>query len=258
MNKSQLRMNEDDIRANIKILGPQGTFEKDARSYLTEDFAVGWTLYPATVKLRDADCWTYYKGNEWVLSTVNRITRDCRKAVPKVVPKVHGTQIGRRMAQRIIQVERFFERPNTNKEGFFEIREKFIRDLLIVGRGCIEKVVKPISRMVTEIYNVDACQLKLMADQHGTLRKKDTYRLQSIRAKEDVYFDFDEMMFVCLDASTRSMYGVKILDGIANSVAADILRSTFNSNYFVNGAAADGILGLEGLPDKALQKFRTY
>jgi HK97 family phage portal protein len=232
-------------------------FTKASAAYL-DDFSVGETLYPALIRLTDKDCWQLYKGNDWITATVNRIVTDCVKVQPKVLPKDDGSKISGRLQKRILEVQNFLDAPNPNKEAFFEIREKTIRDLLIIGRGCIEKVLSP-ARKVKEIYSTSPEYIKIQADQHGTLPDKKTYILRHWR-KDSVptYFDIDQLIYMTHMPISKSAYGIRILDAIANTVAADILRATYNANFFLNGAEAAGIIGLEGMNNKELKKFQNY
>lgn len=228
---------------------------------ILEDFSVGKVLQPSIVKLRDEDCWSLYRGNEWIMSAVNRIVADCIKVTPKIAPKDKTRKMSGRLSKRIAIIQDFLDNPNNNKESFFEVREKVIRDLLIYGRGTMEKKLSG-SRRLVEVYGVCSKNIKLQADQHGTLPDSQAYRYEYTQSNnpnnQPIFFDIDEMIFMVLHPCSATAYGLKTLDGIANAVAADILRSAFNANYFVNGAEANGLMSLEGLSKSELKKFRDY
>ncbi len=230
---------------------------KSSRSFV-EDISVGDTTRPSLVKLTDADCWNIYRGNDWILAVVNRITRDCVKVKPRIVPKQKDKDITGRLKKRIEVIEKFLDNPNDNKESFADIREKTIRDELVFGRTAIEKVLNPFSRNLKEIYAQSPKNLYLNTDSSGNLRPTRTYKLEPYGLKDPIYWDIDEMVFIVHNPVSNSSYGLKILDGIANTVASDMLRANHNSNYFLNGAEAAGIIGLEGMSDKNLNKFRSY
>jgi HK97 family phage portal protein len=225
-------------------------------------------IQPGVVKLEDDDAWNLFKGNEWVFATVNRIVRDCTKANPEVVPSDKTVKMSGRLKQRIKNVQDFLANPNNNKESFSEIREKAILNMLVFGRGIIEKVIDPESRIVQEIYALTPKNLKIKADIHGNIPSKDAYIIdpplnKAAKPNQDdknigtIKYDIDELIFMVLNCNTESFYGIKILDIIANSVATDILRAAFNANFFLNGAETSGILSVEGMEKNRLDKFRS-
>lgn len=228
---------------------------KSATGFI-EDMQFGDTVQPSLVKLSDEDCWNLYKGNDHILSTVNRIVRDCVKVPMRIVPRDRNKKITSAVQRRIDLVQKFFDNPNSNKESTNDIREKVIRDLLVFGRGTIEKVNS--GNRIIEMYAQNPKGITIRSDQSGNLKPERTYKLSPSIAEEPIYWDIDEMIYMVLNPISNSLYGIKILDGIANTVASDILRAAHNSNYFVNGAEAAGLLGLEGMNNKELEKFRAY
>jgi len=240
---------------------------KSSRGYI-EDMNYNGIIQPSVVKLEDDDAWALFKGNEWVFSTVNRIVRDCIKSIPEVVPKDKSIKMSGRLKQRIKNVQSFLDNPNYNKESFADIREKTILNMLVFGRGVIEKVIDIDSRIVQEVYALTPKNLKIKADIHGNLPSKNAYIVdpplnKAAKPNQDdkniglIKYDIDELIFMVLNCNTESYYGVKILDIIANSVATDILRASFNANFFLNGAEASGILSVEGMEKNRLEKFRS-
>jgi HK97 family phage portal protein len=239
---------------------------KNSRGYV-EDMNHNGIIQPGIVKLNDEDAWSLFKGNEWVFATVNRIVRDCIKSEPEVVPSDKTAKVSGRLKQRIKNVKNFLENPNNNKESFAEIREKTILNMLVYGRGIIEKVNSD-SGIVQELYALTPKNLRIKADKHGNIPPKDAYIIEpplnsTARPNQDdknlgaIKFDINEIIFMVLNNNTESFYGIKIMDIIANSVATDILRATFNSNFFLNGAEVSGILSVEGMEKNRLNKFRS-
>lgn len=215
-------------------------------------------IYPGVVNLSDYDCWRLYKGNDWIQATVDRIVNDCVKVKPRIVPKVKDRKVSVKLKKRIQIIQDFLDNPNDQKESFNDLREKLIRDALLYGRFALEKVLNP-SRALKQLYSADVTLIKLRADKYGRLPDQNAYKMvDPYGRKGEVYFDIDELIHGVLKPCSQSLYGTKTLDGIANSVASDILRNTFNSRFFLNGAEAAGILGLEGMSDQKLQKFKEY
>jgi HK97 family phage portal protein len=245
-----------------KIVGKSGvigyrdfTTSKSSHGFIYDTMQNDY-LSPEYYKVTDADAYKLYRGNEWVTATVNRIVSDCTKVKPKVVLKDKSMKMKPRHQRIIDFMDDFFNKPNPNKESFNKIRQKFIRDMLVTGKGCIEKVFDG-RKILQEIYALKSASMTVKADEHGTLPDKGTY-VQTTKLGKEIYFDKNEVMWAVLRPISGSMYGEKPLDTLANAVASDILRATYNSNFFINGAELGGVLSLEGMNKVELQKFKQY
>lgn len=256
------------VRATNKIVGNE--FQKESRSFIADTFR-GDFIQPSFTNISDADAWMFYDKNDWTGNVIDRIVSDCVKHPITIVPidKSKKVKKGSRIARRIKSAQNFFDDPNGSKEGMSDIREKLLRDLLVIGRGAIEKVVDEETRKVQELWSVSAQDIRIQADDRGNIPATDAYRLKppikqinSVNVSQNPSrpenFDIDELIFIVDRPISRSMYGKKRLDRIAFSVAVDILRATYNGNFFVNGAEAAGIISLMGLNKKDLAKFRSY
>lgn len=253
-------------RQNISSTYPIATISKDSSGGFVSDFIEGNYLRPQLIRLTDDEALQFYRHNEWVNSTVNRITNDCVRISPDIVPKDRARPITGRLRDRIFTVRKFIDDPNGNKESFADIRSKTIRDLLIFGRGAQEKV--KIGNRIKELFSIPGRKVKINADVHGNLAQTKTYKLEDERVKSKVtnnsnsrtfptvFFDIDEIIFMVLEPRSDTLYGDKPLDTLANTVASDILRATYNTNFFINGAEARGILSLEKMGRTELKKFR--
>lgn len=238
-----------------KVIGSRnGDSLKSSGNFIYDNTTNGYVV-PEYIKLSDADAWNFYRNNEWLNSVVNRIVNDCTKIGLTVVLR-DNTKKMRPRHNRIVQtINDFLTKPNPNKESFRELREKTIRDFLVYGRMCYEKVNE--NNVLKEIYAVRSSSVEVMADQFGNLPDNKTYRQRSPDGRF-IYFNKNEMIFKTFRPYAGSMYGEKPLDTLANAVAADILRAAYNSNFFVNGAEASGLVSLEGMSKGELAKFRQY
>ena len=108
-----------------------------AASGFVPDFSDGAFLSPTLTKITDSDALKLYRNNEWVHAVVNRIVDDCVKVTPRVVLKDQTKRATVKQQNKIDEVKMFLDDPNENKESFREIREKFIRDMEIYGRGAL-------------------------------------------------------------------------------------------------------------------------
>lgn len=244
-----------------KIIGSGGiglrTVEKSSRGFVY-DTAMNNYLVPEFVRLSDDDAYTLFRGNEWVNATVNHIVDDCTKVAIRLVQKDKTMKLRPRHERVLKFLYDFFRSPNKQKESFSEIREKFIKDMLVVGKGTAEKVfTQDRIRILEEVYSLNASTMKISADEHGDIPDTGAFVQKSKEGKE-IYFDKDEVIWCIFRPLSCSMYGEKPLDTLANAVASDILRATYNSNFFLNGAEASGVLSLENMNKTELQRFKQY
>ena len=219
------------------------------------DIMYGETIQPSFLKISDSDAFRLYHGNEWINAVVNRIIDDCTKLKPVVALADKNQEVKPRHKKVFEHWNNFMMKPNPNKESFNQLREKFIKDMLVVGRGVMEKV--SLTNVVNELYALKAGTVKIVTDKHGTIPDKKAF-LQKSKPGDEVWFDKDELVWCVFRPKSGTAYGEKPLDTLANAVATDILRASYNSNFFTNSAEAGGILSLEGLNKTDLKKFRQY
>jgi HK97 family phage portal protein len=243
-----------------KIVSPHDNFA--TRSKASRGFVENMTdgeafAQPRFYRLTDLDAYNFFRFNEWFNACIIRIVKDCTKVKMFAVPKDDDKEISGRLKARIDKVNALFANPNDNKESFKQIRKKFLQDGLVFGRGSIEKVNNKLNGEIQELYAQDASQVKMKVDKHGNMPEKNAYRLLGPNG-EKVLFDKDEMILNVFYPDSKSIYGLKPADTLANALASDMLRETFNTNFFLNGAEASGILSLEGMSQKELKRFRQY
>jgi len=203
------------------------------------------------VRLADDECYALFKSSEWVRAVVEKIIQSCTKFKLLVVPKDKTKTVSK---SRIAKVQRFFDDPNANKEGFFEIRKKVLLDLLVINRGAIEKVWNKSGTKLLDIYSYDASKIKVRA-KNGVLLNKGTYVVRGSDGKETTY-NKNEMIFMVFCPSSSSWYGHKLMETLGDSVATDLLRSVYNSANFTNRGESSGILNLQGLNKTDMKRFR--
>ena len=240
-----------------KIVGntiSKRNYSKSARGF-TGTYFGNQFVKPEFVKISDEDAIAFADGNEWVGAVVDRIIADCTKIKPSIALKDKTVEMKPRHKRQIDKAKAFFDKPNNNEESFINIRKKFIWDLLVLNRGYIEKVKD--DGNLYEIYNLPAQEMYSKTDRHGAFPENNAFEQKS-GGNKSVKFDRDEIIFDVLRPRSGKLSGAKPLDILANAVATDILRAVYNSNYFINGGEASGILGLEGMSRKQLKRFRQY
>ena len=234
-------------------------YETKNASGFIENYVQDNCVIPQTIKINDDTALSFYKGNEWVNAVVNRIVLDTVKHKPQVTMRDKSIKMKPIHERQIKLVEEFLYDPNSNNESFRELRQKYLKDLLVVGRGTIEKVLDKKSGIILELYSVIAKDIIIRADKHGNLKKK-AYKLKSPNQKEKdvVFYSTDELIHTVYRPTTLSIYGEKPLDTLSNAVASDIIRAAYNTNFFMNGAESSGIISLEGMSKRQLKDFNQY
>lgn len=229
---------------------------KKSSSGFIYDTSLNGYVSPQYVKISDHEAEKFYRGNEWVNAVVNRLVDDCTKIPPKITLIDKTKELKPRHQRQIEFVYNFFLRPNPNKESFSQIREKFIKDMLVVGRGTDEKVLDE-NDILKEIYALKASTMDIMTNKHGMIPDTNAF-VQKAKDGKDQKWDKNEIIWTVFRPVSGTAYGEKPLDTLANAVASDILRATYNSNFFLNSAEAGGVLSLEGMSKAELKKFRQY
>lgn len=204
------------------------------------------------VKLQDDECYALYRASDWVRACIEKIIQTCTTYELKVVPKDKSKKGGK---SRIAKVQKFFDKPNKNKEGFFELRKKVLLDLLVINRAAIEKVWNNAHTRLLEVYSYEASNIRVKS-KDGVLLENNTYVIKMKDGTQKT-FDIDEMIYMVLCPTSNSWYGVKLLETLCDSIATDLLRNTYNSANFVNRGESSGILNINGLGRQDLRRFRA-
>jgi HK97 family phage portal protein len=230
------------------------TYNKSATGYISDNMQNEYVT-PTLIKLCDEDALKIYKYSEWVNAVVNRIVTDVCKIKPVVVLKDKTKKLKPKHKAQIDWIENtFFENVNDNGESFNSLRIKILKNLLVLGRIFVERTYN--KNFLKELYVINPSTMSIKIDEHGMMMDKNLFK-QDFNGKIQ-YFSKEQMIFKTLSPSSDDVYGEKYLDALANTVASDILRSTYNSKYFINGAEANGIIGLEGMNKNELRQFKQY
>ena len=101
-------------------------------------------------------------------------------AIPwDIVPKDESEEITPDMQKRIDHVKEFFENPNTNKESWEKIQRIFVRDILEIDSGVINKIFNRAGQMV-EIVARDGATFTKNPDLHGFITDREEIIFDSI------------------------------------------------------------------------------
>jgi len=192
--------------------------------------------------------------------------------------------------KHIEEVKNFFLNPNTNKESLEEIRRKYLRDILEVDSGVINKLFNPKGEMV-EIIAVDGATFTKNPDEHGMMTDREDLILEdniAITPKEravamgengwitaeDVrekaaYFQYGwitgakptpfgkkELVWFEKNGRTDNVYGRSAVENLANTIQTLIYAIEYNLEYFSDNQIPRGIIGLENSNTDEMKAFK--
>jgi len=235
---------------------------KKASGFVTDFSTDNNFTTPAFVKLSHKEVFSLYRTSEWLNAVITRIVNDCVKVTPRV--RIKDPEKRKKPTPKndreMKEVRDFLRRPNPNKESFSDVRWKFILDMLMQGRGAMEKVNNKRGKL-KELYSLTVNGLEIKQDGNGNLKKRRTYRLKPQRNTKDSktrYFNINECIHSVFRPTADSSYGIKPVDVLCSAVASDILRSDYNGRFFINNGEASGILSVEGMNKQDFKRFREY
>jgi len=190
--------------------------------------------------------------------------------------------------KEIQHVKSFFENPNTNKESFEEIRRKYIRDILEIDAGVINKIFNQAGEMV-EIVARDGATFTKNPDIFGMYTDREDIIFDANIASESkemrlmepgwitaadarekaAYFQYGwitgarpvpfgkkEIVWMERHPRTDSIYGRSPIEILANTIQTLIYAIEHNLEYFNDNSIPKGIIGLEGSDTQELQAFK--
>ena len=234
---------------------------------LTSSPEVGGKEFTSRSRARIADVTlrAMYKQTSSVRACVSKIILDIVTMPWMIIPKTpDATEFD---SEEILRVTSFFNDPNINHESFSQISAKLLKDILVLGRGTLEKVKAVTGDTVLEIFNRDAQTIIPKKDIHGVLlgyEQRVTTVVLPKGGNKAVQFTPDEIMFMSLpsDEETNSIYPTPILEGIVNEVGALLFAIDFIAKSFDEDEIPPGILSLKKLGEesyeRAKEEFTTY
>lgn len=185
-------------------------------------------------------------------------------------------------------IKSFFENPNTNKESFEEIRRKYIRDILEIDAGVINKVFNSNKQMV-EIVTRDGATFTKNPDIYGMMtdrediifdtniqaggkearlmepgwitaadaREKAAYfQYGWITGARPVPFGKKEIVWLERNPRTDSIYGRSPVEILASTIQTLIYAVEHDLEYFNDNSIPKGVLGLEGADSDSIKAFK--
>jgi len=190
--------------------------------------------------------------------------------------------------EQIKHVKSFYENPNTNKESFDELRRKYLRDLLEVDAGVINKIFNLKEEMVEmvardgatftknpDIYGMFTDREDIIMDSNIATNSKEARLMEPgwitaadarekaayfqygwITGARPVPFGKKEIVWMERHPRTDSIYGRSPVEILATTIQTLVYSTEQNLEYFNDNSIPKGVLGLDGLDTEGLKAFR--
>jgi len=209
------------------------------------------------------------------------------RPVPK--DKTRDPEIDKELRQRIDHIKAFFQNPNEDDESWNSIRRKYIRDVLEVDSGVLEKVFNNLGVMVG-IKARDGASFTKNPDPHGSISNRKDYLpdksplplqtspyelvrnadLDMNQAREDAaYFQYGfltaqrpipfgrkEIIWLELHPRTDDVYGRSPMLDLLKVVQLLVYSVDHELEYYTSNNVPKGVLWSEGPDRDTLKGFK--
>jgi len=201
-----------------------------------------------------------------------------------------GVELNETKQSEIDHIKSFFENPNTNKESFDEVRRKYLRDVLEIDTGIINKIFNLKEEMV-EIVARDGATFTKNPDIYGMITDRDDIVRETVilmNKKEEsmaeftpgaissadvreraAYFQYGwstaarpvpfgkkELVWFEKNPRTDSIYGRGMVEILANTIQTFIYAIENDLEFFSDNQIPKGIIGLEGSNTEEIKAFK--
>lgn len=222
-----------------------------ARAYATTDFVEPQfeTITPSTIQ-------SLYDSSNLLKKYIKTIVDECLRYDLKAVPK-KGFENDKTAQQQAEKINALFTVSN-KYETFNEIREKYLKDILLYGYAGVELEPTEGSE-VSAIYAVPGYCIRLNVDETGANFKdlKKAYFVVHPNETDKVvaYYPIDSFIFFVLDKLSDRIYGSPPITSIYQEILTDI-NSSKNLKSGSNSLKA-GVLCLPKAPRTLLKDIIT-
>jgi len=241
---------------NLNIISKAGpelsTLQKAYQTTNKSDYQEWpWFVHPSSLGtlpysvLRDL-----YKLSPAIRPAVDSITREVSTLPWKVIHKdykYHSTS-------ELNDIIDFLDHPNLDREDLAIVLSKFIHDLLVVGKGVIEKVRNPYGDII-ELVARDAILFAPKTNSYGFIinyveYKRDTYTPAHSHRKENIIFRY-------FTPTTYTFSSIPIIETIINEVAVLMLSVQAIGWSLTRDEIPPGILHLGNIGEVALERAKA-
>lgn len=156
--------------------------------------------------------------------------------------------------QETARIREFFEFPNSDNEDLTTILSKYLLDMLVIGKGAIEKV-RNINGKIVELVARDASIIRPQIDKFGNTIGYEELR----RHSNTVLRTHDKRNFIYRNFTPNSFHlgTIPIIETIVNEVALLLLSVKAIGWAFTRGEVPPGVLHLGDIGKEALERAQA-
>lgn len=185
--------------------------------------------------------------------------RPCVDGIAKSIANLEWRIINKDMkyhpSQEVEELTQFLTIPNTDKETFNVLLEKFLIDLIVIGKGVIEKVRNPYGQLVELVARDAALFIPIYDKMTGVLLSYREYKPLTYEKIAD--HDPKNFIFRYFNPTSYSYDGLPIIETIVNEIATLLLAVKAIGWIFANDELPPGVLHLGTIGDVALNRAKA-
>ncbi len=228
-------------------------------------------------------------GTPYVEMCINLILDEMSPIAWDIVPE-DGVELTEEKQKEIDNIKHFFENPNTNKESFADVREQYLRDVLEINSGVINKMFNKKEEMVEivardgatftknpDIYGMYTNRDDIVSEPNIAMNKRDQSMMdvepgwisQTDVKERAAYFQYGwstaarpvpfgkrELVWFERRKRTDNLYARGMVEVLANTIQTFVYAIENDLEFFSDNQIPAGILGLEGSNTEELKAFR--
>lgn len=197
------------------------------------------------------------KNNNIVRIVIDRVKHRVTKT-PWTI-KAKDNELEDKYAKHIEYVTKLLEFPNNNDDTFRTLLSKTIEDILVLDRGCIEKVRNAKGEIV-QLYQVDGATIYPNIDEWGLYQEPAYYQFLDNTIKPTAELEDTDLMTFMMNPSSesgRQGYGNSPVENIISTVATSLQAMIYNADYFDSEKVPPFWANLAGVNTDDLLRFST-
>ena len=201
-----------------------------------------------------------------------------------------GVELTPEKQKEIDHVKSFFENPNTNKESFSDIREQYLRDVLEINSGVVNKMFNKKGEMVEivardgatftknpDIYGMYTNREDIVAEPNIVMNKREQsmtdlepgWISQTDVKEKAAYFQYGwstaarpvpfgkkELVWMERRKRTDNLYARGMIEVLANTIQTFVYAIENDLEFFSDNQIPAGVLSLEGSNTEEIKAFR--
>ncbi len=156
--------------------------------------------------------------------------------------------------QESTRIREFFESPNSDNEDLTTVISKYIHDMLVIGKGAIEKV-RNINGKIVELVARDASIIRPQIDKWGN-----TVGYEELRRHSNTVIrvhDKKDFIYRTFTPNSYHLGTIPIIETIVNEVALLMLSVKAIGWAFTRGEVPPGVLHLGDIGKEALERAQA-